>query len=87
MSIVRQNLLIRRAYDLESQICSVIHNICHRFWLNPFFKVISRLGDGVIRYSLTLTLPVIFGYEAIAVSIQMAISSLIGLLLYKIIKL
>jgi undecaprenyl-diphosphatase len=80
-------MLLKRAYDLESQICSVINHLCHKFWLNPFFKVISRLGDGVIWYTLTLLLPFIFGTEAVEVSVKMAISGLLGLLLYKLIKL
>lgn len=87
MSIIRQHILLKRAYDLEAQFCSFVNHVCHRFWLHPFFRIISRLGDGVIWYSLTLALPLLFGYEAILVSLKMTVSGLIGLLLYKVIKL
>ncbi|MDH5571715.1 MAG: phosphatase PAP2 family protein [Gammaproteobacteria bacterium] len=86
MSIVTESILIKRASDFESAVCININRLCQRFYLNSFFKVISRLGDGIIWYALTLLLPVVMGRTAIYVSIKMTVSALIGLAIYKIIK-
>ena len=86
MNNIRNSLLLQRAIEFESSLCRRINKVCHRNWLNSFFSIISRLGDGVIWYALTLTLPLIFGYEAITVSLQMTVVGIIGLLIYKLIK-
>ncbi|VAX09064.1 hypothetical protein MNBD_GAMMA25-122 [hydrothermal vent metagenome] len=86
MNSFRDSLLLQRAIDFESNICQRVNKVCRRKWLNTFFSVISRLGDGIIWYALTLALPIIYGYEAMTVSLRMAITGIIGLLVYKLIK-
>ena len=86
MNSLRNSLLLQRAIELESGICQRINKVCRRKWLNQFFSIVSRLGDGIIWYALTLILPLVYGYEAVAVSLRMAITGIIGLLIYKLIK-
>lgn len=50
------------------------------------FRVASRLGDGVVWYVLILTLPLLFGLTAVRPAIVMAITGILGLALYKVLK-
>jgi undecaprenyl-diphosphatase len=65
----------------------LFNRINHLRPVSLFFALISRLGDGVFWYVLMLLLPVFYGLGAIQVSLHMAIVSVIGLGLYKWLKL
>jgi len=54
--------------------------------LQRFFAIISRLGDGVFWYVLMLCLPLVYGGQALQVSLLMAGVALINLMIYKLIK-
>lgn len=71
----------------EIPLCLLFNRINHLRPVSLFFALISRLGDGVFWYVLMLLLPVFYGLEAIQVSLHMAIVSVIGLGLYKWLKL
>ncbi len=86
MNSVRDSLLLQRAIEFESSICTRVNRVCRRKWLKMFFSAISHLGDGILWYALTLVLPLVYGYDAIAVSLRMAITGILGLIVYKIIK-
>ncbi|VAX14152.1 hypothetical protein MNBD_GAMMA24-2636 [hydrothermal vent metagenome] len=86
MNSVRNSLLLQRAIEFESSICKRVNRVCRRKWLKVFFSGASRLGDGILWYALTLVLPLVYGYDAIAVSLRMAIAGILGLIIYKIIK-
>ncbi len=86
MYSIRNSLLLRRAIEFESSICTRVNRVCRRKWLKIFFSAISRLGDGILWYSLTLALPLVYGYDAVEVSLRMAITGILGLIVYKIIK-
>lgn len=71
----------------EIPLCLLFNRINHLRPVSLFFALISRLGDGVFWYVLMLLLPVFYGLEAIQVSLHMAIVSMVGLGLYKWLKL
>lgn len=71
----------------EIPLCLLFNRINHLRPVSLFFALISRLGDGVFWYVLMLLLPVFYGLGAIQVSLHMAIVSVIGLGLYKWLKL
>ena len=54
--------------------------------LRGVFRVASRLGDGVFWYVLMALLPVLFGPEALAASVHMALVGGAGVALYKVLK-
>lgn len=54
--------------------------------LRDLFRVVSRLGDGVVWYSLMLVLPALYGARAIPAVIQMLVAGIAGLAIYKWLK-
>jgi undecaprenyl-diphosphatase len=50
------------------------------------FRVASRLGDGVIWYAMLALLPILHGRAAIRPVVVMAITGVLGVLLYKVLK-
>lgn len=72
------------AYELG--ICRSANRICSRPTAECFFRVVSRLGNGVAWYALILILPIVYGASAIDTSLLMSAVGLAGLLFYKLIK-
>lgn len=69
------------------------HCICERLYRvewSPAFRQVcrwaSRLGDGVIWYALIVALPVVYGFEAIGVSVNMLVTGALCLAVYKLLK-
>lgn len=54
--------------------------------VQAFFAFISRLGNGRAWYGLMLALPVLKGREAVPVVFRMAVSGVVTLCIYKMIK-
>src|ERR1700761_7141037 len=50
------------------------------------FQIASRLGDGVIWYVLIFTLPLLYGAAAVKPSVVMALTGVLGVILYKLLK-
>jgi undecaprenyl-diphosphatase len=50
------------------------------------FQMASRLGDGIVWYVLILVLPLMYGASAVKPAIAMAVTGLVGLLLYTLLK-
>jgi undecaprenyl-diphosphatase len=86
MSTARSTLFLRRAVELELGFCVSINHTFSAPLLQHFFAVISRLGDGVFWYILMLCLPLLFGTQAIYVSLLMVAVAITNLLIYKLIK-
>lgn len=78
--------MVEKFINMELELCLFINKLCDYRSLRTFFAAISRLGDGVFWYILMLLLPVIYGVNAWQVSLTMALTSLLGLLIYKLIK-
>ena len=80
------NALIARFDAVEYGICRQLN----RGALLPFpcriFQIASRLGDGVIWYVLIFTLPLLYGSAAVKPSVIMAITGVLGVILYKLLK-
>src|ERR671915_1127723 len=67
--------------------------LCERFnranqykLIRHCFRFISRLGNGVFWYVLILVLPYMYGSQALLTALQMILTGLICMLLYKFIK-
>jgi undecaprenyl-diphosphatase len=70
----------------EYRLCITFNRGVHRAGLRRLFRVASRLGDGVVWYSLIAVLPLFAGRAGLLTSLRMAVAGLAGLLLYRVLK-
>ncbi len=70
----------------EFKLCITFNRGVHRAGLRRLFRIVSRLGDGVIWYSLIAVLPFFAGRAGLITSLRMAVAGLTGLLLYRVLK-
>jgi len=80
------NNIIQRLNYLEIPVCLFFNRINHLSMISAFFAVISRLGNGLIWYSIMLALPLIYGESGLQASLHMAVVGLVGLIIYKVMK-
>lgn len=78
--------VLRRLYDAEVLLCRGLNALSNFSVIRCVFWLASRLGDGVFWYVLMLVLPVAYGMEGLATSIQMALTGAVGVLLYRWMK-
>jgi undecaprenyl-diphosphatase len=75
-----------RVDAIEHGWCRQLNRSCRKAWVRQFFCFISRLGDGVLWYTLMLLLPLAFGERGLKAAIVMAVTGATGLMLYKFLK-
>ena len=76
-----------RISELDLELCLRMNRISQfRFW-RAFFRIVSRLGDGVFWYSLMAILPLAYGSAAWPTIGRMAVAGVAGLALYRWLKL
>jgi undecaprenyl-diphosphatase len=79
--------LIMARFDLaEYRLCRQLNRGAGPRSLRFVFQLASRLGDGVIWYVLVGALPLLYGRAAMRPAICMAITGIVGLLIYKLLK-
>ncbi len=86
MLATRSARLFQRVDAVEEGLCLRLNRSCQRAAVRDFFRVISRLGDGVFWYLLLLLLPVCFGERALLPAIAMAGTGALGVAIYKLLK-
>ena len=86
MASARATDLFRRVDAIEYGWCLRLNRGCSRPFIRDVFAAVSRLGDGVFWYTLVLSLPFIYGQEALLPVLRMAIVGFTGLALYKYLK-
>ncbi len=84
--LANSETLLQRASRYELGLCELVNRTCRWPCVEQFFAVISRLGDGVFWYTLMVALPVVYGIEALVVSLVMGLTAIFGLLCYKLLK-
>lgn len=72
--------------DVEGNICLRVNRLSHRLWIRHFFSIVSRLGDGGFWALLAAALYWIQGPQALPSIAQMAVTGLVGVLIYKLLK-
>ena len=70
----------------EGRLCVPCNLITRNRGVRGYFRLCSRLGDGVAWYALLAVLPLLHGKPALMPVLAMSISGLIGVLLYKRLK-
>jgi undecaprenyl-diphosphatase len=82
----RAETIMARFDAAEYQLCRHLNRGAARPSVRVLFRAASRLGDGVVWYTLIGVLPLLHGAAGARLSLTMAITGLVGLLLYKGLK-
>lgn len=75
-----------RMHQLDTRMCLLFNHTSEYRVVRYFFRLISRLGDGVFWYSIMLLLLLNGGMSAVMPVLHMAIAGLTGTLMYKWLK-
>ncbi len=78
--------VVRTLDSADVNLCALLNRLSRSIAVRNLFRTVSRLGDGVIWYSLMALLPVIGGYNGLVVTLHMGMTALAGLLIYKLTK-
>ncbi len=78
--------LLQIANRLEFRICLVANRSAQVKQVLRIFRVVSRLGDGVIWYLLILAMPLLMGWEGLKASLQLSVVGLVSLMTYRQLK-
>lgn len=78
--------LFERVDYYETRFCVGMNSSSQRAYIRYFFRVISRLGDGIFWYTLVLLLPYINGYPGWIQAIHVTATAMVGLVVYKLLK-
>ena len=70
----------------EYGLCCRLNRGAQRPLPRRVFQIASRLGDGIFWYALILALPALYGAAAMKPAIVMALTGVLGLLLYTLLK-
>jgi undecaprenyl-diphosphatase len=77
----------RKLDSADVTLCASCNRLSRSLPVRDTFRTVSRLGDGVIWYSIMGLLPVSGGLPGLAIAAHMAGTALAGLLVYKLTKL
>src|ERR1700736_6189526 len=80
------NALIARFDAVEYGICRQLNRGASLPLPRLTFQMASRLGDGIIWYVLIFSLPVLYGPTATRPAEVMALTGILGVVLYKLLK-
>jgi undecaprenyl-diphosphatase len=80
------NTFMARVDAAEYGICRRLNRGASFPFPRRLFQIVSRLGDGVIWYVLLALLPLLYGSVAIRPVIVMALTGVVGVVLYKFLK-
>jgi len=82
----RAQLIMARFDIAEYRLCRRLNRGAASARLRALLRLASRLGDGVAWYALVAVLPLIYGRAAVRPAIGMAVTGIIGLLIYRALK-
>lgn len=84
---IRMRLYLRRMRALDSAVCvSVSHTNQYRL-IRDWFRLVSRLGDGVFWYTLMVAIIITQQIDGIMPVLHMLVAGLTGTMIYKWLKL
>lgn len=70
----------------EARLCLPCNRISRLRPVSAYFKVVSRLGDGLLWYALLAALPAVYGKQAFLPAVHMACTALLGVAFYALVK-
>jgi undecaprenyl-diphosphatase len=77
---------LARIDTADYRICRRLNRGASRSLIRKPFLLVSRLGDGVLWYLLILLLPIFYGAQAVKPAILMALTGLLGVTIYGVLK-
>jgi undecaprenyl-diphosphatase len=77
---------IARVDAAEYSICRTLNRGASFAFSRRLFQIASRLGDGIIWYVVLAVLPILYGAGAVKPAIVMALTGVLGVALYKLLK-
>ena len=77
---------LARIDTADYRLCRHLNRGAARPAVRTPFQIASRLGDGVLWYVLILLLPLIYGMPAVRPAIVMALTGLLGVVIYGVLK-
>jgi undecaprenyl-diphosphatase len=77
---------MNRLQQLDLSLCLQINRAGAYPLLTGFFRIISRLGNGVFWYSMMIALPIVYGTPGINTTLHMLTVAAPSLLAYKYLK-
>lgn len=86
MALSKNACLFQKFDQLEFGLCMHINNYSKKEPVRSFFRMISRLGDGVFWYVLILSLPLFNGVQGLKQMFLVAIVGACSVVLYKYLK-
>lgn len=78
--------IAHRLFEVDVSICRWLNRISRISSVRSFFAVVSRLGDGIFWYLLMGLIVVLDPGSGYLHALQMGISALIGVTLYRLLK-
>jgi undecaprenyl-diphosphatase len=75
-----------RLDSLEARLCLPCNHFARVPAVRHYFRMVSRLGDGIAWYAMLAALPLALGREALLPAAHMAVTALAGVLIYKALK-
>ena len=79
-------LYLHRMSEWDSALCVRINHTSHYLLVRLWFRLISRLGDGVFWYTVMAGIMLTQGESGLFPTIHMALAGLSGTLIYKWLK-
>jgi undecaprenyl-diphosphatase len=79
-------VLLDRLSSHELAFCQRCNRRAEWLATQQFYRVISRLGDGIFWYLLMMLLPTILGTRGLSISLHMLLSAGLALAVYKLLK-
>jgi undecaprenyl-diphosphatase len=80
------NAFMARADAAEYGLCRRLNRGASFALPRRTFQVASRLGDGIVWYVLLAVLPLLYGAQALRPVLVMALTGIVGVVLYKYLK-
>lgn len=77
---------LQQIKQFDVALCVACNRLSRSFTLRNFFRLVSRLGDGVFWYVLMLSFLLQDGYAALPAVLHMLLAGGTGTVLYKLIK-
>lgn len=77
---------INRMHQLDSFLCIAVNHTSQYKLIRNFFRLVSRLGDGIFWYGLMTIILTLNGTDGLKPVIHMTLAGLSGTLLYKWLK-
>ena len=86
MALIKNPYLFQKFDQYEFRFCVYLNNYSRRLPIRDFFRLISRLGDGIFWYVLILSLPLFNGMAGLIQMANIIVVGAFSVILYKFLK-